>query len=207
MTYDVYREKFLSKAIKLPDGCWGWSGTILYHPHNGHERPIFCMEGRNVIAATAAWELFKGPIPAGKMICHSRECNQECCVNPDHLYVGDQASNMADAKATGRLKRDRPPHNFLKSGGLIERVRDLLRSGAKIREVCAWLRISTTVCRECAPDLVKHKLSANKLTPAKVRKIRSLRATGEKLRLIARAFSISETCVSHICLRKTWKHV
>lgn len=41
-----------------------------------------------------------GPIPAGAFLCH--HCDVRNCVNPDHLYIGDHQSNMADMRARHR---------------------------------------------------------------------------------------------------------
>lgn len=33
-------------------------------------------------------------------------CDVRCCVNPDHLFLGTNADNMADKTAKGRAARD-----------------------------------------------------------------------------------------------------
>jgi len=48
-----------------------------------------------------AYELFVGPIPDGLSVLH--KCDVTLCVNPDHLFLGTQQDNMADAASKHRL--------------------------------------------------------------------------------------------------------
>lgn len=73
------------------DGCWVWLG---------HTEPF----GHGIYARQKthrlAWEYANGPIPDGLCVCH--RCDVPSCINPDHLFLGTRADNIADMDAKGR---------------------------------------------------------------------------------------------------------
>ena len=92
------KSSFLSFVIKSEDtGCWIWTGGT--NPA-GYGR--FTLKGHIEHAHRAAYILFVGPIPDGKLICH--KCDNPSCVNPDHLFSGSQRENILDAVSKGRHK-------------------------------------------------------------------------------------------------------
>lgn len=92
--------KKTSKAIVIPrfetyfipepnSGCWLWTGPLF---RTGYAK--FQTGKKTVSAHRTAFKLFKGDIPKGAMVLHS--CDIRCCVNPDHLSLGDGPKNMQD---------------------------------------------------------------------------------------------------------------
>jgi hypothetical protein len=41
-----------------------------------------------------SWELTNGPIPSKRLVLH--RCDNRACVRPDHLFLGDDQTNMDD---------------------------------------------------------------------------------------------------------------
>lgn len=78
-----------------PDECWPWTAGLF---SNGYGQ--FRVGRRKVRAHRAYFEKVVGPVPAGKILCHS--CDNPRCCNPAHLRVGTHGDNAADRSARGR---------------------------------------------------------------------------------------------------------
>lgn len=84
------KRKFFAKIDSMQAGeCWNWDGTVSMYDY-GH----FYVNGVCKRAHRISWEIYYGKIPKDKMVLH--KCDNRRCVNPSHLYLGDNSDNMKD---------------------------------------------------------------------------------------------------------------
>ncbi|MFA4899922.1 MAG: hypothetical protein WC563_10385 [Brevundimonas sp.] len=79
-------------APDLNSGCWLWTGSA--YEQKGRLRGYVTIDGKSELASRAAFRAFSGVDPGSGYVCH--KCDVSLCINPNHLYLGDHASNMAD---------------------------------------------------------------------------------------------------------------
>ena len=81
-----------------PDSCWIWKSEGV----SGKYGQI-TYDNKKWKANRLSWTIFVGPIPEGKIVCHT--CDVRSCINPKHLFIGTYQDNMDDMKSKGRDRR------------------------------------------------------------------------------------------------------
>lgn len=175
-------EKLMSNCIKLPDGCWVWTGaTTASRPGNSLRYGSFAWNGRTVRAHRASYEAHNGKVlTKDQQVCH--RCDNPPCINPEHLFVGDAAANNADCRTK---KRDFWSRNRSAAMASLARARKCLTADKCARG------------EEAGPA---------KMTPDEIKRIRLLAKTTSQ-RKVARLFGLTQSTVSAIVTRRTWVHV
>lgn len=110
-------ERFWAKVDKSED-CWLWLGARW---GGGNAYGCFAVAHHEDVSAHRwAYEQQVGPIPEGMKVLH--HCDTPLCVRGAHLFLGDDAVNMADKTQKGRQARG---ERFKSAKLTEEQVRDI----------------------------------------------------------------------------------
>jgi hypothetical protein len=123
-------DRFWSKVNKngpmhpvLQTPCWLWMGTP--RTDQGYGRVQF--QGVVKVATHVAWYMTHGVWPTEQM-CH--RCDNTQCVNPDHLFEGNQQDNITDKVSKSRQARGQRHGRAKLSPQDVLDIRRLYSSGA-----------------------------------------------------------------------------
>lgn len=95
-------ERFDDFLVYAPPGeCILWGGFVKPQAYGQ-----FWDGERLVPAHVYSWARINGPVPQGKIICHSRECCSRACVYVGHLRADTYAANTLDMCVLGRSRND-----------------------------------------------------------------------------------------------------
>lgn len=116
------------------NGCWEWIGTL-----NSNGYGIIHYEKKTHLAHRVSYEKHNGPLRKGFLICH--KCNNEKCVNPEHLYQGSYRDNSRDM-IMKKLGTSKDPMRLREYMGEKNRTNKELAKHLGVSETHIWL-IST----------------------------------------------------------------
>ena len=89
-------KRFWAKVSKdVEDQCWEWTAAKQTKGYG-----CVSVQGKIKLAHRVAYEISVGEIPDGKFVLH--KCDNRCCVNPNHLFLGNHKDNMNDMVEKGR---------------------------------------------------------------------------------------------------------
>jgi hypothetical protein len=100
-------ERIEADIVRLPwCGCWVWMGhTMKPYAANPRAMPYgrLIFNGSRMLAHRFAWSVYRGHLPKSALVLH--RCDNPCCVNPQHLFLGSQQENIEDRNQKQRQAR------------------------------------------------------------------------------------------------------
>lgn len=90
-------ERLAKHSRQAESGCIEWTGS---KNEDGYGSVGY--RGAVWLAHRLVWTLRMGDIPAGMCVLH--RCDNPCCININHLWLGTHSDNMADMANKGRRK-------------------------------------------------------------------------------------------------------
>ncbi len=114
-------DEFNDHVIKK-EGCWDWKTE---GNKNNRYAKIY-KKGKGYIGSRVSYEIHKGEIPDGLIICHT--CDNPICTNPDHLFLGTKKDNSDDCISKGR-------HRTTLNIPQVKEIKARLRSGEKYKKI------------------------------------------------------------------------
>lgn len=223
--FNTDRREPLAERLKrrsepdLATGCILWTGKCADNGY-GHTE----WQGNTLLVHRVAYESACGPIPEGQMVLH--RCDTRRCINPDHLFTGTHADNMADMAEKGRHCHGERHLSARFTDKIVLAIREKWASGAVSEKRLAqeYSTSQATIWQIVSGKTWKHlpvppsdaglrdwacgeRSPKSKLTAEKVVEIRRLHASGCDSKRLARQFAVADHTIRMIVKRKYWKHV
>ncbi len=131
-------DRFWSKVkIDKNDKCWNWIGGTIA---NGYG--MFWYEKKLCKASRVVWFLTYRTWPK---LCILHVCDNPLCVNPNHLFEGNNAENSADMVKKGRQARGSRNGNSKLTETDVKQIKRLLMQSVMPKTIAEQFHVSRRV--------------------------------------------------------------
>ena len=131
-------ERFLPKVRVDSSGCHLWLGSS--HKQGSIQQAMFFDGVNNTPAYRWYYQyLHKTQLPRYIFVCHT--CDNEMCVNPDHLFLGTHQDNMADMVIKGRTLKGENRYNAKLTEMQVRVIKEALAAGHKGNAIARYFNV------------------------------------------------------------------
>lgn len=127
MPYKNTHQTFLDRMNVVESGCWEWQ-----HSKDARGYGKFNIYGVYWRTHRYSYQYYKGDVN-GYSVLH--KCDNPCCCNPEHLFLGSPTDNMLDMIRKGRGGRTKL------SVETVFKIREMAKAGVTRCEISETLGI------------------------------------------------------------------
>lgn len=113
-------DRFWSKVIKEDDGCWEFYGTQIKGGYC-----LFRLGKKMVLAHRFSYAIHHEDMIDELDVLHT--CDNRVCINPDHLYQGDDSVNVKDRADRNRTATNERNGNCKLLDSDVAKIRELYK--------------------------------------------------------------------------------
>lgn len=141
-------ERLIESMRETGSGCWEWTRATTA---GGYGRMSYQNHVYRVHRLAAHLWLGLDLADSITIVCH--HCDNPTCFNPEHLYLGDQKSNVADMVNRGRNYKGPPKWDHCAKGHPLTDDNLVGKKNPRCRK-CAveYLRSRRATCPECGVE-------------------------------------------------------
>lgn len=141
--HEAKRRLYERCRLNKKTGCLEWQGAVINRVDRSRAYGVLRFRGRNVLVHRLSWEVAYGPVPEGLNVLH--RCDNPRCFNPDHLFLGTQADNLADCIAKGRCSQGEGHYNSKLTEADVVTIRRMKASGSSYKTLREMFGVSQGV--------------------------------------------------------------
>jgi hypothetical protein len=194
---------FWSNYLVNPSGCWVWRNKP-----TADGRAQTSVYGKKYYASRLAYKLYHGVDPGKSHVCHT--CDNGMCINPEHLFLGDDKTNLADMVAKGRNRK--PDGTHVTAGLTAEQVKYIRASGKSNCQLAVEFDCTdSTISLARSGQTYKYVNAAPVASPCTVApaldegQVREIRLSTRPVRQLSRDFQVDRQTIKKIQCGKSYK--
>jgi hypothetical protein len=140
-------DRFWSKVkIGTPDECWEWQGGKLRDGYGS-----FVLDSRtkqHLQAHRYSYSIHNQNVKLGRndFVCH--KCDNPSCVNPNHLFLGNQKTNMQDRQ--NKQRQAKGEKISVLSTSEVQEIKSLIKTKVPRRTIASMFGVGSTTITNIA---------------------------------------------------------
>jgi hypothetical protein len=146
-------------AVGKQNECWLWTHRKNRDGYGTLNITVGVRTYKALLAHRRAWEITRGEIPDGKIVCH--KCDNPACVNPAHLWVGTHADNVRDKVRKGRHPRGENASSHKLSESDVVSIKARLPQGVRSDKLAAEYAVSPVTISDIKRGITWRHITAD----------------------------------------------